>query len=114
MGWINVALPALAALRFGSLEHPVLFWLSIVAATVGFWSRGVMHKVAFGSAAARRKRFVHDMRLEGRPEAEIAAVDSMPIRMLGVDAQQAPDWATLINMGATLLGYVLLVSSIFV
>lgn len=47
VGWLLVVIPIVAAYLFGTVKHPVQFWLSIAVAAVMFWSLGVMHNYAY-------------------------------------------------------------------
>lgn len=114
MGWLPIVAAAVAAWFFGRSEHPALFWLSVAVAGVAAWSFGIMHDFAYGSAAARHRRLVENMRAEGRSDAEIQSAESLPPRMSLGDAQLAPNWATSVNMGATLLAVILLVWAMIV
>ena len=68
-----------------------------------------MHNYAMGSAKYRWDRIRENMIHEGRDKEEIERLDRTPIPITSRDANAAPDWLTVLNMVATLMGLILLV-----
>ena len=114
MPTLPIWLAIIAALFFGPAEHPALFWLSLVAALVGFVSYAIMRHAATVAAARRREVLLWQMKQEGKSEVDVATVESLPIQLTLSDTQAAPNWATVVNMAATLISAVLFVWGIVV
>lgn len=95
MGKYSVYMCGIAAFLMYVLSHKYLMVISIVAMIANFWSLGVMHNYAV--LAARKNG--HRMRnfTDFTPE----------------EADQAPDLATGINLGSSVVGFGLLVTGLF-
>ena len=113
-GLISVIICVLAVVGFYGTGHPILFSLSIASGIVAFWSWGVMHNYATESAKSRHDMMLESMRAEDRPEDEIARFDSCIIDPGPADVNAVPNWLATVNMVATLVGVVLLISGAIV
>lgn len=107
MGWFPVGLAVAAAWFFGRTEHPTLFWFSVAVAGIALWSFGIMHNFAYHSSVKRHQKLVENMRLEERGNEALERMQGLSPRLSRSDTQLAPNWATTLNMGATILSVVL-------
>ncbi len=96
MGWLPVMISAIAAFLIYNTGHPVLFIIAIITTLGCFWSWGIMHNLATDLA---RKRNNYSGEFGDITEFE---------------AQAVPDWIAGINMGFSVLGFILLIIGIFV
>ena len=108
-GLVNLFVCVLAAGAFYGTGHPILFWLSIGAGVVAFWSWGIMHNYAMEPAISRHDLIIQNMRDAGRSEDDISRFDSRIISPGRADANAIPNWLATVNMVATLVGVVLLI-----
>ena len=102
----------LAALAFRGTGHPRLTGISLIIAGVGFLSYKIMQHGALIAAGRRRQLRVTQMELEGAPAAELSSIESAPLQLSIDDVQSAPNWATYINVVATIVTLFLLVAAI--
>ena len=72
-----------------------------------------MHNYAICSAKMRHERTLENMKLEGRPEEDIAAFDNRIIRTSPHDVNVVPDKLAFINMIASITGYIFLFIAIY-
>lgn len=95
MGWLSVLISVIAGVLLYGTGRIVLLTLAIISAIGCFWSWGVMHNYATG-LAKRRKDYrggFYDI-TKG-------------------EAKSVPNWITWINMGFSLLSFILLIIGIF-
>ena len=96
MGWLAIVCAALAAILFKISGVSWLFWSSVIAGALAFWSYGIMHNYAV-EAAKQRQDFRGDF-----------------YDITEQDADHAPNWATALNLLASLASLVLLLAAIYV
>jgi len=111
MGWMTVGIALLAAILLDRRAHPFWFYLSISSAIAAFWSWGVMHNYAYGSAAARHRRLIETLKAQGAAAEELESIERLPIAISQVDARRAPDSWTRVNFVATLGGIASLIAA---
>ncbi|WP_043807903.1 hypothetical protein [Desulfatibacillum aliphaticivorans] len=111
-GWIGTLIGGLSVVSFYGTGHKVLFWISVTATILIFWSWGIMHNFAMKSAKFRwdlaRKIMIH----EERPIQEIEEMDRTPIPITSADLDAVPDMLAIFNFFANVVGAGLLVCGI--
>ena len=95
MGWMSILFAAIGAWLFHMSQSGSLFWLTIGAGVIAFWSYGVMHNYAMEAAKQRRG-----------PTGRF--YDITPS-----EADAVPNWITGINMLSSIACFVLFVIAIF-
>ena len=96
MGWISVICASIGAWLFYQSQNDWLFWFTIGAGVLAFWSYGVMHNYAI-EVAKKRQGF------NGR------FYDIAPH-----EADAVPNWIAMINMLSSIICFVLFGVAIFV
>ncbi|MBI4579312.1 MAG: hypothetical protein HY718_06390 [Planctomycetes bacterium] len=99
-GWIGIATTVIGAALLFSLGHPWFGGAALGIAVLQFWSFGIMHNYAY-EPVARHMRALDELRKDGFPEADakmLEAIKPEPNPML------APNWVTVLNLLATLVG----------
>ena len=114
MSWFTLGMGALAAYNFGRIEHPMLFWASVAATVVEFWSMGIMHNFAYSSAAARRQQIISNLQIDGTSDGIVNKLRTRPTHLSLSDTQTPPNSVAFVNMAATLTVVGLLVTSFIV
>jgi len=94
MGWSSVLLSVVAAYLLFSSGRTVLMVVAIVTAVGCFWSWGIMHNYAT-NLAKRRSDYTGGFYDLTKQEAEAV-----------------PNWITVVNMGVSFLGVILLIAGI--
>ena len=109
-GCISLAIAVLAAIVFFFSGHWILGSVSIGVTVLCFWSNGVMHNFAYAADAEWASNFRQNSKDAGMSDDEIESIIANRPTHMDIDA--IPDWVSSVNMVATLVAAVLLVSSI--
>lgn len=96
MGWIHIVISGIAIFLFWKAQSHLLMIISIFVLIGTFWSYGVMHNFA---TEAAKKRNSYTGEFYDFTEGELQVV---------------PNWITTINMIMSLIGIILLVTSIII
>jgi len=96
MGWLFVLISAVAAFLFYKSGNITLMTFAIIIAAGVLWSWGIMHNYA--TEQAQRRQNYSGGFFDITPQ----------------EAKAAPDWISLINMGFSIAGLVLLIIAIII
>lgn len=96
MGWLHVLISGIATFLFWKTQSYLLMIISIFVLLGTFWSYGIMHNFAT-EAAKKRKSYTGGFR-----------------DFTYEEVQAVPDWITAINMVMSILGIILLVTSVII
>lgn len=95
-GKITIGLGIVATIMFNYIGA-TLFWVTLGAAVLTFWSVGVMHNFAMDSARARRMEMIQNMIFDRADDNEISRIKRLPIN-ISADLGAVPNWLTWLNM----------------
>jgi hypothetical protein len=112
-GFISVLISALAAILLYGTGHSILFILAILITIACVWTWGIMHNYATSSGEVKHDRILQNMKLEGRSVDEIRRFDERIISPTAHDVDAVPDKLAFINMVSTIIGFILLITSIY-
>lgn len=112
-GKINFLIGIAATLVLYFAQKTTLFWISLITTVIIFWTWGIMHNFAHGSARQRLDMIKKNkMNEEGVSEEVLKKIERAKINITRSDVKQVPNFITTINMLATIVAIVFLIIGI--
>lgn len=112
-GKINFLIGIAATLVLYFAHKTTLFWISLITTLIIFWTWGIMHNFAYGSARQRLDIIKKNkMNEEEVSEEVLKEIEHVKINITRSDAEQAPNFITTINIFATIVAIVFLIIGI--
>lgn len=107
-GFVTVALYVAGAWISFAAGHPILGWVGVALGVASLWVWGVSYNFAVERSARRirqmRENLVNQEELSQREANE--RTDRIPLR---ANPQAIPDWLSMLHLGLTVVGVVLLI-----
>lgn len=109
-GFVGVIVCVAGAAMLYETGHPVLFWLAVSVSIVSIWTLGIMHNYALNSARIRNEMLASNMAHDGRSKEDVEKVKDRIIRLGPRDLDTVPNGLAMVDMLATIVGFILFIS----